>query len=128
MTGESVLIIEDDGIIALHLQETLKKAGYTVEDPVVSENEALDRFARLPLPDIVLVDAGEPALSPHTDKARRFCSDDNIPAVILTSFEDARGARRAEGGRLETFLTKPFSERELLTAVGTALRSRVHPA
>ncbi|HXX55531.1 MAG TPA: response regulator [Methanoregula sp.] len=124
MTGESILIIEDDGIVAFHLQEMLKRAGYCVEDPVASEKDALDRLARLPPPDIVLVNAGEPALSPHADAVRTFCSDRNIPVLVLTPFEGACGARMASAGGLETFLAKPFRDTELLPAVEKALRSR----
>ena len=37
MTGETIQIVEDDGLIVLHIAETLENAGYqVVEDSVKS--------------------------------------------------------------------------------------------
>jgi hypothetical protein len=41
MTGESILIVEDDGLIALRMKTLLTSSGYHVRDPIASVEEAL---------------------------------------------------------------------------------------
>ena len=38
----SILIVEDKGLIALHLQEILQTSGYSVPDPVASGEDAIE--------------------------------------------------------------------------------------
>ena len=58
MTGETILVVEDDGLIALHLVELLEKAGYRVIDPACSGERALRTLERSPQPDLILMDIG----------------------------------------------------------------------
>ena len=55
MTGQSILIVEDDGVIALRMQEMLTKSGYIVADPVAFGEDALEQIAEKH-PDLVLMD------------------------------------------------------------------------
>jgi len=55
MTGESILIVEDDGVIALRMQEMLIKTGYHAPDPVAFGEDALEQIAES-RPDLVLMD------------------------------------------------------------------------
>ncbi len=48
MTAKSILIVEDEGLIALHLIEILTNAGYRVLDPVASGEEALRYLEKIP--------------------------------------------------------------------------------
>ncbi|HUH78814.1 MAG TPA: hypothetical protein VLY83_02850 [Methanoregula sp.] len=123
MTGESVLILEEDGIIAFHLQETLKKAGYAVEEPSISDGEALARLRNPPLPDLVLIDAGIPGRSPITEEVHRICSQSGVTAVTLTSFSDPLANRLADRRPCGITLVKPFTDSDLLRAVAEALRA-----
>ena len=60
MTNTSILIVEDEGLIALHLMETLANAGFEVREPVPSGEEALRHVERVPRPDLILLDLKMP--------------------------------------------------------------------
>lgn len=55
MIGKTILIVEDDGIIAARLHDILTRFGYTVPDPVASGEDAVAIVAAAP-PDLVLMD------------------------------------------------------------------------
>jgi DNA-binding response OmpR family regulator len=117
VTGESVLIIEENGIIAFYICEILERAGYIVEDPVTSGEDALARLASEPLPGLLLLDTGVPGRSGNFSELHRICSQENVPVVILTTFSDHSDAGQVPGICRAVFLTMPFSERELLVSV-----------
>jgi len=50
MTGETILIVEDEGLIVLHMTELLEKAGYRLVDPAFSVETALQALGKAPLP------------------------------------------------------------------------------
>ena len=123
MTGESVFIVEDDGIIALFIYEILERAGYVIEDPVTADKNAIDRFLRKPLPDIALLDTGVPGRPGNFSELRRICEQENVPVVILTTFSDNAGEGQFPGMGREILITLPFSEKDLLASVKNALHA-----
>ena len=122
MTG-SVLIVEENGILAFHVCEILKRAGYGTVEPVVSGEEALDRLSRDPLPDIVLLDTGTSGGPDVFRRILRFCTIRNLPVVILTMFSDHKEAGKALGDCQAVFITMLFSERELLFSLEKSLHN-----
>ena len=124
MTGESVLIIEDDGIIAFHLFSILERAGYVPEDPVVPGEDVFDRLSDEPLPDLVLLDAGNPGRYDSFHKTLGVLSQCDVPVLILTTFTDFCESEQVMVSRHAEFLTKPFLDNELLLVVERSL----HPA
>ena len=117
----SVLIVEENGIIAFHICEILKRAGYGTVEPVASGEEALRRLLRFPLPGLVLFDAGTSGSSDVFCKLLRICLHYNLPVVILTTFSDHKEAGSAPGDSGAVFITMPFSERELLLLLEKSL-------
>ena len=55
MSGEKILITEDERITALDLKMTLEKLGYLVVGSVASGEESIE-YARRLKPDLVLMD------------------------------------------------------------------------
>ena len=58
MSGETVLVVEDEGLIALHLTELLEKAGFHVVDPVSSGEMDVPDARTVPRTDLILMDIG----------------------------------------------------------------------
>lgn len=56
MSGESVLIVEDEGLIALHISETLEREGYRISGLAYAGEMVLRDFGKSPVPDIILMD------------------------------------------------------------------------
>jgi CheY-like chemotaxis protein len=126
MTGRkspksSVLIVEDDALIALHLQELLQNAGYTVPDPVSSGEEAIGRAGLPAAPDIILMDIGLGGDLDGFETARRIRQIVDIPVIFLSGHpRPGRDAGPADDGSCR-FITKPFVPADVIAAIERTL-------
>ena len=117
---KQILVVEDEPVIALGLRDSLEAEGYSVE--VVTEGVDAETRAREGGFDLVLLDVMLPGRDGYTIcrnlKALGFAT----PVILLT----ARGqeADKVKGLDLgaDDYITKPFSNRELLARVRAALR------
>jgi len=123
MTGASVLIVEDEPIVAIGLQDRLERLGYRVAD-IVDTGEAAVAVAVEARPDVVLMDihlAGEMDGITAADQIR---AQTQIPVIYLTAFSDNETVRRASGTEPMNYLHKPCQDRDLRVAVELALYRR----
>ena len=121
MTGKTILIVEDDGIIAARLHDILTRFGYTVPDPVASGEDAVAIVAAAP-PDLVLMDIQLAGVINGTTAAQHICGDFDVPIVYLTAYSQAEQLQRAKSTAPYGYLVKPVAERELLATLEMALR------
>ncbi len=120
--GLTILVVEDDPVMADIMRGALEHAGYRVETAETGE-EGIERAQR-GSPRLVLLDLMLPLRSGwETCRALRARAD--VPIIMVT-------ARRAEEDRLRGFaegaddyIMKPFSPRELVARVGAVLRRAV---
>lgn len=121
MTAETrILIVEDEGVIALELQDRLTGLGYAVIGPVVSGLEAIE-CAGEEHPDVVLMDI---ILAGHMDgiEASEIIKNSfDIPVIFLTAHTDERTLQRAKATQPFGYILKPFNERELQVSIEMAL-------
>jgi diguanylate cyclase (GGDEF)-like protein len=120
-----ILIIDDDELLAAHFQLVLEHAGMealALSDP----SQALDLVKSF-RPELILLDLYMPDY-PGADLARTIRQDDDwlaVPIVYLSSERDigVQLSAMTRGG--DDFLTKPISDKNLVTAVRIrALRAR----
>ncbi|WP_157266028.1 ATP-binding response regulator [Azohydromonas aeria] len=116
----SILIVEDEAVIALDLQCQLEDMGYRVLGPAESGPQAL-ALAAQERPDLVLMDIRIQGPIDGIETAARLGRVGGPPVVFLTSHSDddtvAQAARTSPSG----FLTKPFEGRALRAAIEMAL-------
>ncbi|MFH1581617.1 MAG: response regulator [Pseudomonadota bacterium] len=120
MTNAQILVVEDEGIIAKDIQNTLESLGYAVPAIASSGEEAIKKATET-LPDLVLMDI---VLEGHMDgveAAERIRDRFDIPVVYLTSYADNKTLQRAKITEPYGYILKPFSERELYTTIEMAL-------
>ncbi len=120
MAEKQILIVEDDGIIAASLGNTLTKLGYDILGWVISGEKAIQKVAESPC-DLVLMDiylAGE-LNGIETDTQIR--SQFDIPVVYLTAHSDDELLQRAKITEPYGYLVKPVTERELHATIEMAL-------
>ena len=117
----TILIVEDEGLIALHISEILANAGYTIADLLPSGEDALEYLSKTPPPDLILMDIGLAGKMNGIETARRIREHSDIPVLFLTAYSDQ--IRIREAGEVSTFerIRKPFTEKDLIAAVETAL-------
>ena len=118
MTGPSILLVEDEAIIAMDIEMTLQDNGYTVIGPFKSEAQALGALADR-VPAVAVLDINLGTTETSFGIARRMV-ELGTPIVFLTGYTTATvniPDDIADAGRL----LKPISDLDLLTAVAKAL-------
>lgn len=121
----SVLVVEDEQIVALDLQERLEQLGYHVPATLATGSDAIKKALELK-PALVLMDIKLKGDIDGIEAAARIHEHLDVPIVYLTAFGDEPTVRRAESTEPYGYVLKPFKERELKIALEMALfRHRV---
>jgi len=122
MEKAKILIVEDQGIVALDLQTRVKGLGHTVLDVVPSGEEAIQKVGNRQ-PDLVIMDIHLRGSLTGIDAAREIWSRFNIPVVYLTAVGDQKILEGAlEVSRTFGYAGKPFHDAELQSAIESTLR------
>jgi CheY-like chemotaxis protein/tetratricopeptide (TPR) repeat protein len=127
MTGEKILIIEDDLQIRTMMERYLASKGH----PVVVAGDGLQgirAFSR-ERPDVVVVDMLLPRLqgTDVCDMIKRSVEGERVPVVMLCAGVSSQNLESDLRGKLrpDAFLVKPFQSSELLRVISTVLDGRV---
>ncbi len=123
MTGETLLIVEDEMIVVLDLQIRLQRLGYDVPATAISGEEAIE-LAEKVRPNLILMDIGLKGNMDGIEAAELIRARFGIPVVFLTAYGDANTKLRVEATEPATFLIKPFEDTELLLAIETGLQAK----
>ncbi len=117
-TATTVLIIEDEPLIAMDLEQIVGSLGHRVLD-IAPTREAAVKAARAHRPGLVLADIQLADGSSGIDAVRDILSSFEVPVIFITAFPE----RLLAGRRPEpTFLiTKPFTPEQVKAAVSQAL-------
>ncbi|SDB55726.1 Response regulator receiver domain-containing protein [Desulfonatronum thiosulfatophilum] len=117
MTSQKrVLIIEDDGILAMALESLLTNMGHVVvkavatgEDGIVAVKDAQ--------PELVLMDINLAGRMNGITAAEHIRSFSDIPIVYLTGHSEEAVVREAEKTKPHGFLLKPVLKKQLKTCL-----------
>lgn len=120
MPNATILVVEDERIVAKDLQNRLKKFGYAVLPVASSGEEAINRVTEN-CPDLVLMDINLKGDMDGVEAARQIHTRFNIPVIYLTAYADNNTLERAKLTEASGYLLKPFKERELYTNIEMAL-------
>ncbi len=120
MVKARILIVEDEGIVALDLQSSLEGLGYDVLASVSSGEEAIEEAERT-RPDLVLMDIMLEGDLDGVETAAQIHDRFYIPVIYLTAYADDDTLRRAKITEPFGYLLKPFDEAELRTTIEIAL-------
>ncbi len=119
MQNRSILIVEDDHIIALDIESRLKRLGYSTLGPVSSGEQAIET-SRLQHPDLALMDIKLKGKIDGIEAAQEIRSELDIPIVYLTAYADRQTLDRAKITRPFGYILKPFDGRDLSIALEMA--------
>ncbi len=120
MSSETILVVEDDGILAAHLHDMLTRCGYTVPEPVATGEAALATLVTS-LPDLVLMDIYLAGPMNGVTAAQRIHAYFDIPVIYLTAFSTEALLHQAKITTPYGYLIKPVLERELLATLEMTL-------
>ncbi|HSS74738.1 MAG TPA: response regulator transcription factor [Gaiellaceae bacterium] len=122
MSGQRVLVVDDEPQILRALSTTLRGAGYDVSTAASAE-AALTAAAAHP-PEAVILDLVLPDGS-GTDVCRELRTWTEAPVIILSAVGEEREKVAALDAGADDYVTKPFSVDELLARLRAVLRRSV---
>ena len=120
MKKKSVLIVEDEPIIAADLKDRLIDLGYEIMASVDSGEEALQQV-RDKAPDIILMDVHLAGKLDGVETALQLRKTTSAPLIFLTSNSDDATFRRARQAKPQAFISKPFRGRDLAHTIALAI-------
>lgn len=118
--AETILIVEDELILAEDMRARLISLGYRVPEIVVSGEQAL-RAAAEERPDLVLMDIKLLGEMDGIEAAEKIRDRYDIPVVYLTALSDDETMQRAKGSEPFGYVIKPAEMRELRASIEMAL-------
>ncbi|MBB6511200.1 CheY-like chemotaxis protein [Rhizobium soli] len=122
MTALRVMIVEDEMILALDLEDMLLDAGYTVVGQASDMPEALAIAEGVEGGiDVAIMDINLARGSNGVETAAALRKLWNIPSLFVSGNLDERTRQMAMEWQPIGFVGKPYSEREVLTVIGTAV-------
>ena len=123
MENTSILIVEDEGIVAMNIKLSLIGKGYKILPIALSGKTALDTAEKYK-PDLVLMDILLRGRMDGIETAELITARHNIPVIYVTAHADGDALKRASKTRYAGILKKPVEDRELLAAIEEALHDK----
>lgn len=114
----SIMIIEDEPIIAMHLKSIVTKLGYEVTGVVRTHREAV-KLASEVTPDLILADISLADGSSGIDAVKEILEEQFVPVIFITAFPE----RLLTGERPEPayLITKPFEPETVSATIWQAI-------
>lgn len=120
MSPTTILVVEDETIVAKDIQCTLTRLGYRAPATATSGEEALRKAAEI-RPDLVLMDIVLKGPMDGVETARELRARYAVPVVYLTAYADDYALERAKTTEPAGYLLKPFQMAELRPTIEMAL-------
>ncbi|MFN2291297.1 MAG: response regulator transcription factor [Anaerolineae bacterium] len=116
---QTILVVDDEARIVKLVHDYLERAGFAVL--TAQDGETALALARIEQPDLIVLDLMLPGID-GLDVCRRLRQVSGVPIIMLTArVEEADRVVGLELGA-DDYVTKPFSPRELVARVRSALR------
>jgi CheY-like chemotaxis protein len=118
----TILIVEDEVILAMDIDLALRDLGYEVAGIAFSGHDAVMQAAHK-RPDLVLVDIKLKGYMDGIDAARLIQKRYHIPVIYITGNTDEKTMARALKTQPAGYLRKPVSDSMLRKAIENALET-----
>ncbi|MBM9538276.1 hybrid sensor histidine kinase/response regulator [Desulfobulbus alkaliphilus] len=120
MADATLLIVEDDAILAVHLEATVHNLGYKVLGPTATGEEAM-ALLHTHQADLVLMDIELAGPLNGIETAAMIAGFTDIPVIFVTGFSHELLLKQAKTAAPYGYLVKPVNERELAAAITMTL-------
>jgi FixJ family two-component response regulator len=117
-----IAIVDDDHSVREALTSLVRSLGYVAMAFECAED--LLRSKRRRLVSSVIADVQMPGMTGLELHNHLVASGEPIPTILITAFPDERSRERALQGGVIGYLTKPFSEDDLLACIRSTLGDR----
>jgi len=114
-----IVIADDESIIRLDLKETLQRMGHQVVAEAGDGRTAVE-LVREHRPDLAVLDVKMPEMD-GVDAAKEIAAEKLAPVLLLTAYSQQDLVQRALDAGVFGYVVKPFTESDLLPAMGVAI-------
>jgi len=114
-----ICLLDDDPSVLKAVARLLSSAGWQVEQ--FSDPEKFLEYAKIHRASVAVIDVWMPLLNGLEVQSRLRETSPSTRVIIFTGKDDPRVRSTALNGGASAFLTKPFDDEELLTAIRLAL-------
>jgi response regulator RpfG family c-di-GMP phosphodiesterase len=120
MNPARILVVEDDAVLAAHLENKLNQMGYQVTGLAATGEQAI-QSALAQLPDVLLMDIRLRGEMTGIQAADEIHKSADIPIVYLTAYTDESYLQEAKLTDAYAYLAKPVRDHELRASLEMAL-------
>ena len=120
MREARILVVEDEALVALHLEQRLQMLGHSVVSTAFSGTDALEQTAAH-LPDLVLMDINLGRGISGIEAAQQINRVFDIPVVFVTAHSDDAILQKANAAGPYGYVLKPFEDSALRVTIEIAL-------
>jgi DNA-binding response OmpR family regulator len=122
---KSLLIVEDEQIVALSLRLELEQLGYDVVGIASTEDEAVSFFQEYN-PSLVLMDINLESGGSGIEAAKRINAIRHVPIVYVTAYANDDIVKEANEANPIGYIVKPYNLREIKAVIETSLNRFKH--
>lgn len=123
-SGDGILIVEDERIVAMDLARTLRSLGYAVVGTTARAEEAIALVTSLQ-PSLVLMDIRLAGEMDGIQAAHLIRRQHDVPLIYLTAHSDDETLQRAAQSIASGYVVKPFRASDLRCSIEIALHKHV---
>lgn len=116
-----IAIVDDDASVREALRALMRSLGYAVE--TFASGEALLRSPIVDRTTCLIADVQMPGMTGLELQAGLVASGKAVPTVLITAYPDDGTRSRALAAGAIGFLSKPFSEHDLLHCLNSAFQA-----
>ncbi len=125
MEPASILIVEDEPVVAKDIQLSLQRLGYRVPATATSGEEAIRKAVDMH-PDLILMDIVLKGKMDGVETALQIQRKQDVPVIYLTAYADTHTLERAKVTSPAGYMLKPYQANELRTTIELALHRAQH--
>ena len=111
-----VLIVEDEVLIAKHLEEILLQNDYSIVGISHDSESALDHISSRD-PQLIILDINIEGTKDGIEVAEFVRKKYDIPIIFLTALSDLKTLERAKKVNPAAYIVKPFKPKDLLSSI-----------
>jgi PAS domain S-box-containing protein len=120
MAKARIMVVEDEGVVAMALRESLQGLGYDVPVVAMSGEDALARLLETE-PDLVLMDIQLKGGATGIQTAHLIRQRLDVPVIYLTAYSDSETLEQAQLTEPYGYVLKPYDERSLHAIIQMSL-------
>lgn len=119
----TIIIVEDEIIIARTVQNKVESLGYKVAAIVSTAKDAIAKAFEI-LPDIIIMDIKLKGKMDGLNAATHIRRRLGIPIIFLTAYADSMILKRAKKTEPFHYIVKPFDDDELSAVINIAMTNQ----